>query len=223
MRQFLPLVSCVLALVSGCASTVSVDSLKAPADRTPITFAHDFMYDYSHQPDLPQPDAGAVRGVLAGTYVPEFEDAGGVYYRGVGTCVVVLSSPEKSHKRYLEEGGVWIEKNTAHPKFRLYRVLAVATQRSVPFDGDLASSGVCGTPVASPAAVAGTGAAAAGATRQAQGVVVAPPGATALQAGVGGGIANALVASIIASDRGKLAFLPQPPDDVRIDGAYSRP
>lgn len=214
-------------LLLGCATTVPRSSLRPATQTRPITLTQDFVYDISNDSDLPRAEDGAVRGLLAGTYVPEFEDDQGTYYRGQGTCVIVNSNPVSSKKRFVQQGGVWIERGTASPKFKLYRDLSATGMVVQPFDGGGSGVDPCRKGGAST-----TSNAAAGKSDVVQpaGIVtqpgIIPAGATPGQAGVGAGIGMGMgmgiVEAMIASDKDKLLFLPAPGPTVRIDGRFTQ-
>ncbi|OWQ46368.1 hypothetical protein CDL60_12845 [Roseateles noduli] len=219
--SFVGIVSALLLL--GCATTVPTSTLRPATEKRPITFAQDFVYDISKDSDLPRPEAGAVRGLLAGIYVPEFEDDQGTYYRGQGTCVIVNSNPVSSKKRFVQQGGVWIERGTASPKFKLYRDLNATGMVLQPFEGGGSDVDPCRNGGAS-----ATSNAAAGKSDVVQpaGIVtlpgIIPAGATPGQAGVGAGIGMAVVEAMIASGKDKLLFLPAPGPAIRIDGRFTQ-
>lgn len=208
--------------IAGCATVVSPDSLRRPIDRTTVTFPNGFTYDISNDTDLPRPEQGAIRGLLAGTYFPEFEDENGVYFRGVGTCVIWNSSPLKYKKRFLTEGGIWIQKNSAQPTFRLYRYQMLGTDRELPFAQSTNELNPCGS-VSQPNN--GTPQSATDADQEVGELAyrVTPPSATPVQAGVGAGVGVAVVQVLINSDKGKLVLLPSPPDGTKLSGTFTKP
>ncbi|CAN7413448.1 hypothetical protein [Rhizobacter sp. LjRoot28] len=197
---------CTLAL-AGCATTVPTDSLRRASETRNITFDQDFVYDISAESDLPRPEAGAVRGLLAGTYVPEFEDDRGTYYRGQGDCVIVNSNPVTAGKRFVQAGGVWIERGSTVPSFRLYRDLNVNTMVVQPFNPSSRDES-CSTfkPVLSLASPS----------------VELPPDGAPFEPGVGTALGMGVVRMIISLDKGKLLLLPQPSSGVRIDQRFSQ-
>ena len=203
----------VSALVlCGCGTVVNPAHLTKPAPHF-IVFSSPFFYDVSKEVDLPRPEAGAFRGLLAGSYPAVYEDDHGTYYRAPGPCVIVNTYPSKGQK-YLVEGGIWIEKNSDAPKFRLYRILGLSPSGPSPI-GDMspcAPSSQVGTPVRDTNDIAG----------QIQSTTTSTPGSSSLASAVGTGIGYGLVAGFIEAEKGKLEMFPVPVGDPIIAGKFTR-
>jgi hypothetical protein len=121
--------------------------------------------------------------------------------------VIANSNPVTSGKRFVQAGGVWIERGTVTPSFRLYRDLNVNTMVVQPFNASSADES-CGT-LKAVGSSAGPGA-------------ELPAGGAPFQPGVGTALGMGVVQMIISMDKGKLLLLPQPAPGVRIDGRFSQ-
>ncbi len=185
-----PLVA-VLALC-GCDTLVTQDELRSPAVADSLTFPADVYYTF--QGDKPVGER-YYTGLHAGRYVAEWEDARGTYYRGPDYAVVWADAPQL-HTHYVAQGGLFIAKGDAQPRYAMYRYLGT--------EGTQARLGVPGEPpmAASAAASATPG----GVIPVGNDVTVYGPKVTPLQAGLGAGIGAAIVNATKDMDKGKIAF-----------------
>ena len=208
----------LVLFLCGCATVVDQRRLKAP-DPHVVEFLVPFTYDTSKETDLPRPEPGAFRGVLPGVYTAVYEDDQGIYYRAPGLCVIYMTYPSKGTK-FLIEGGIWIEKASPTPKFRLYRIEGYAAGPGPSPIGDL---GPC--VATSPAGRVSPSVGTYDATAQmaiTNPVVVSTVPTSPLATGVGAGLGYAIVAAMIEADRGKIVFLPPPVGEPRIAGTFRR-
>jgi hypothetical protein len=206
LRSFLLLLS--FALLTGCGTLVEPSALRKPNLQQTLFLPADVLYTF--QGDKPV-DQRYYTGLLSGQFVAEFEDNGGIYFRGPGRCVVWADVPEKQ-QRLVAEGGLWVAKSNTTPKFRIYRYLAT--------EGTQTRSGVPGAPtsatsvdVAASAPTNGGGAT----------TIYVPVNATPVQSGLGGGIAAGIIALTAHIDDGKIAFQRQDPPSGTFDGRIVRP
>lgn len=204
----------VAMLLNGCATVIDQSRLRVPEPNV-IVFDSAFTYDTSKEADLPKPESGSFRGVLAGTYVAVYEDDEGIYYRAPGACIISMTVPSKG-KKFLVEGGIWIEKNSPAPKFRLYRISGSSLGRPSPISemSPCTPSSQVAAPVENRdlpvdpiVTIATTNAPAA-----------SSPGAV----GAGAGLGYAVVGSIIEAEKGKLVMFPQPVGNPSIAGTFIR-
>ena len=204
--------ACVLVL-HGCAPVIDHSQLKTPAPHV-IVFSSPFSYDTSKEVDLPKPEPGSFRGLLAGTYTAVYEDDQGTYYRAPGPCVISMTYPSKGQK-FLVEGGIWIEKNSAAPKFRLYRISGLSLGTPSPI-GDMPSctpSSQVAIPVSNASDVAG---------QLATSSLTNNPARIPAPTAVGTIIGYSLVGAMIEAEKGKLILLPSPVGDPNIGGKFTR-
>ncbi|MDM8359008.1 hypothetical protein [Pandoraea communis] len=207
-------ITSALVVLCGCATVIDQARLNTPSPHA-IVFNTPFTYSTSAESDLPRPEPGAFRGVLAGTYVAVYEDDHGIYYRAPGRCIISMTYPSKG-KKYLVEGGIWIEKNSVSPKFRLYRIAGLGVGEPSPI-GDLPPCSINSN------AVENQGKSAEALNQLVIQSAVAPPvPAGPIAAGVGSAIAYTLVGAMIESEKGKIILYPSPVDAPGIAGAYSK-
>jgi hypothetical protein len=197
----------------GCAPVIDHSQLKTPAPHV-IVFSSPFSYDTSKEVDLPKPEPGSFRGLLAGTYTAVYEDDQGTYYRAPGVCVISMTYPSKGQK-FLVEGGIWIEKNSAAPKFRLYRISGLSLGTPSPI-GDLppcTPSSQVAVPASDTYSVV---------NQLATSAVINNPAPISASTAVGTGIGYSLVGAMIEAEKGKLVLLPPPVGDPNIGGKFTR-
>lgn len=221
------------------ATTISPSDLKHPAEATVLHFDKDFRFD---RPGAAKADGDRQpqSGLQAGDYVAEYEDDDGVFYRGNGSCVLMLSLPARNLQVFAD-GGIWLPRTPGKP-YRLYRYALEHTERvaaitpdangqwSVDFQHagmamlavgivprkeqvvDVAPSTLCG-PVVQPSGAAASGA----------GVAVNVVDAAHPRTGaVGGAIGSAIVNAMIADGKGKIVLLPEPPTPTVPEGTFTR-
>lgn len=206
LRSFLLLLS--FALLTGCWTLVEPSALRKPNLQQTLSLPADVLYTF--QGDKPV-DQRYYAGLLSGKYLAEFEDNGGIYFRGPGRCVVWADVPEKQ-QRLVAEGGLWVAKSTTTPKFRIYRYLAT--------EGTQTRSGVPGAPTGATSVDV-----AASAPTNGGGVIpiYVPVNPTPAQAGLGAGIAAGIIALTAHMDDGKIAFQRPNPPSGAFDGRIIRP
>lgn len=192
---------------SACAPVINQMSLKKPAEKTSIVFINEFHYDVSKEIDLPRPEPGSFRGLLKGRYAAAYEDENGIFYQAEGPCVIIGSSVLKGLK-WVQNGGVWIEKNTVSPKFRLYKI-ANSNGGPLPIaETPLCSSSSRENPLAE-------------VTRQPNLNITTPvAGAKPIQASAGNAIAQGMIEYLVESERGKIVFVPKPVEGSNIWGEF---
>ncbi len=230
-RALAGLLAASLLLDGGAqAESISPKSLKPAAAATVLHIDKSFRYE---DPDSKGMFASATpeRGLLAGDYVAELEDKDGTFYRGKGTCVLVMTLP-KSRTQIFGEGGVYVPKDPAKP-FRLYRYRQLKTEQvlsaepdangdwSVPAGKWEGSLLVIGAVVPArrepgpPESLCGAPPAPADAASQAGSVmVVATVPRSPIGSGLGSGLSTLLINAMIESGRGEIYLMPAPPADV---------
>lgn len=97
-----------LACVTGCATTVSPKTLRAPAERQVIHLAAPLRW-WHHDPSSEWEN-----GLLAGDYVAEYEDDGGTYFHGHGTCVLIAGFT-KTGTQVFGDGGIYLPRTPGQP------------------------------------------------------------------------------------------------------------
>ena len=179
----------ICALLAACA--VAPASLKKVTSPQVLDLPHAVFY--THQGDQPI-EKRYYAGLLAGAYTAEWEDENGTYFRGPSRSVIYADDPV-ARVQYIAAGGIWIGKGGATTRYRLYRYIGTEMTRprsDVPgAQGSIAGQ----TNGASPP--------------QPVIVPIAPAltaGATPVQAGLGVGIAGALIDLTKGMDDGKIAL-----------------
>jgi hypothetical protein len=195
------------SLCHGCHRwPVTPSHLRKVSTPQTLVLAQDVFY--THQTDKPV-EQRYYAGLLAGSYQAELEDDQGTYFRGTGLSVVWADAPQ-ARLQHVAQGGIWVAKGDAIPKYRMYRYLGSESTRP--------RSGVPGAQGTEQAANAGASAPANGTLPTSLGKV---NGATSMQAGLGTGIAAGIIALTEGMDDGKIAFQrPDTPAGV-FDGHFS--
>lgn len=213
MRKIIVL-TCLL--LTGCAAPlINPNSLRSVPQPAPqIVFEREFRYDISQEVDFPRPQPGAFRGLLKGTYTAAYEDDLGIYYGNSGLCAIVGSEPAKGIKG-IEWGGIWIEKNAAQPKFRIFS-LAGYEGTVVPIH----SEPECGS-LPPPKAIQSTLSKQEGVSSALQGVATAGQSNSPATGAVASSTSLLLVDLLVASEKGKLKLLPVPVGNPSVIGKFT--
>ena len=234
----LRLLALLAALCAGCvrAEDFSPASLRTPGSVTVLHLDKSLRYE--------DPDAKGLfasqapeRGLLPGDYVSEFEDAGGTFYRGSGTCVLVMTLPH-AKTQIFGDGGVYVPKVPGKP-FRLYRYRMLGTEHVLSSEPDIngdwsvtpedwsrslfiiASLAPAQREPNPPESLCG-------ATRSQRTDAEARPGGVVvvatvprapLASGLGSGISSLLINALIESGRGQIHLMAPPPAGVSLRGA----
>lgn len=180
----------IAVLMTACAAkTVSKKSLKKPSVITQLELPTDYVYDKKRiYTDSTKVKGEYYYGVLAGTYVSEYEDKKGIYYRGTNQSVILYGNNSKGQKG-LVPGGIWLPKE-GKKHFRPYWYSHVGPENPPP------QTAKPHAPIVPPSV----------------------PGAEPVAAVTGTVIAGAMVQSMIDADKNNAIFLPKPPaDTVMID------
>ncbi len=207
LSKYFPLVA-VLAL-SGCDTLVTQDELHRPAVADSLTIPADVYYTF--QADKPVGER-YYTGLHAGRYVAEWEDARGTYYRGPDYAVVWADAPQL-HTHSVAQGGLFIAKGDAQPRYAIYRYLGT--------EGTQARGGVPGEPPLAPSAAAAV--TPGGLVPGGNDVTIQGPKVTPFQAGLGAGIGAAIVDATKDMDKGKIAFQKPATPVGTFEGKFVRP
>jgi len=173
------------AVLGACASTFSPDMLQSPSRPGESIEVREFVYDGGF-------------GLLAGTYVVEFEDATGYYYRGPGNVhrmPAFLNHNKAEYPASIFPGGLFISKTSGNEK-PVYRTYFYVLQNV-------------------------HGAKLDGATTQ-QTVAATVPKAGAVPSALGGAIAGSLLDALVKADVGQIRLMPAT-SSIDIGAFVSRP
>jgi hypothetical protein len=220
-------------LLPGCQTEIAPASLRPPASVRVLHLDKAFRYEDPALKGLLSP-SNPERGLLAGDYVAEFEDATGTYYRGVGTCVLVMTLP-KPRTQVFADGGVYIPNDPRQP-FQLYRYQQMETERVLALSPDaqgdwsapqeeagraLMLIGSMAAPQRQPGppeTLCGLKASLVDPKSPPAYTVVATVPRSPVASGMSSGLSTLLLNAIIANGRGKLRMIP-PPAGVALEGA----
>lgn len=135
MKPLLPIVFILTAAaLQGCATTIHTpipkESVRAAATALkPLMLESDFSYRTSAVAK-----SGATVTLIAGQYIPVFENASGVFYKGPAGCLVFRGkSVLGGDEHFSQDGGIWLPKEPRQPP------------RSFAFAGSLQMFGATGT------------------------------------------------------------------------------
>jgi len=218
-------VSCALvagAAISGCAGVSS-------AKLSPVADSHEYLvvakaYSWEHG----VLGNTATNILSAGRYVPIGQDRSGTYYQGPPYCFKVVMSEVNWGAATLNEGnayycGIFVPLAAGQdPKVYIYYKTMT---RGLPRE-QLEQLEAKAAAEAAQAAAASTDRAQdamlqASVLMPAQMAAMPPPGATALQGGIGGAIGMGLVSAIAATDDGDIAPYGKQPPVGGLRGAYT--
>jgi hypothetical protein len=173
------------AALGACASTLSPDTLQSPSRPGETIEVREFVYDGGF-------------GLLAGTYVVEFEDATGYYHRGPGNVYRMPAFLNHNKAEYPDSvfpGGLFISKTSGNEK-PVYRTYFYALHNSPGAKLD--------------------------ATTTQQTVAATVPKAGVVPSALGGAIAGALLEAAVKAEIGQIRLMPAT-SSIDIGAFVSRP
>jgi|GEM_PF-5266410 len=183
-------------LLAGCATTISVDSLKKPVGPPASITVKGFSYAH-----------GAI-GLDGGNYTTEYENPDGRFYRGPGMAVQVPPAINTNKERYPDSkfpGGLFIPHSGETKGYRVYYYqLNIA---GAPGPKDVA-------PNPAPDNI--------GPTAVAVALNNTPVGTSPVAVGVGAGIGAGIVSYMIASGVGQIVLIPAT-DEIDMSSYTAKP
>src|SRR5690242_9329168 len=123
-RLTVTLAAMALLVLVSCVTPISPEQLKKPTGVSPITIQSDFTYPLST-------GSNNKLGLRAGSYIPEYEDNSGIFYRGPAKCVINQINIKPPNVAIYEEGGLWIPKASQAATPRIYHYLGTLQHQSV--------------------------------------------------------------------------------------------
>ncbi|OWQ46367.1 hypothetical protein CDL60_12840 [Roseateles noduli] len=112
----LPLAAACLAALTGCASTIQLNSLSRPTTPGQTITVQDFRYNE------PQNDASSM-GLKGGVYTVELENSEGYFYRCPGTCAKIPAVSNLNKQGFPDSvfpGGLFVYKDGINKPPRIY-------------------------------------------------------------------------------------------------------